>query len=377
MNDIFRGQWTGRTDSGPEVIVNIDVNDDAISGRVSEFETVTIDGNPVSFWLWSNFTGKITKRTKFEGSLHNQSIHHRYGELLTREDVAILLEKTGIELPTEITFTAELNKNNELRIISISKYPTAAIRKEIFKLKKKIKTKSIAPHLPMRWEEFREYALSQKSGLIYRGQARSWPLQTSYHRTGYADLVSYLDNEIQELEHHINSISTHPYDKNNDRSLGALLNLAQHHGYPTPLLDWTKSPYVAAFFAFENEAAIKKSGRISIYVFDEHKWSAMAGKSAQIRAPHNMVRTLELPGFNNPRVLPQQSIIMFSNMSDIEGIIQFNESEKGDFLKRISIPVSDAKKAMHDLNLMGITWGSLFPGYDGICKQLKARHFKY
>ena len=102
----------------------------------------------------------------------------------------------------------------------------------------------------------------------------------------------------------------------------------------------------------------------------------MAGKSAQIRAPHNMVRTLELPGFNNPRVLPQQAIIMFSNVNHIEGIIQYNEKNKGEYLKRISIPVSDAKKAMHDLNLMGITWGSLFPGFDGICKQLKARHFK-
>ena len=27
----------------------------------------------------------------------------------------------------------------------------------------------------------------------------------------------------------------------------------RHHGFPSPLLDWTKSPYIAAFFAF-NEA---------------------------------------------------------------------------------------------------------------------------
>ncbi len=376
MNTDFRGQWTGDTDFGTFVIANIDVQDNIISGRVSEFETATIDGKPVSFWLWSTFAGKITKKVHVKGEIFIQSIHHRYGELLTNDEIATLKNKTGIEFPDKVTFSGTLKNEKELKIEAISIYPTVPKRTEVFKLKKSIQTKSIAPHEPMRWEQFKDYALSQRDGLIYRGQASNWPLQTTYHRTGYADLVSYLDNEIPQLEHHINSISNHPYNSRDDRSLGALLNLAQHHGYPTPLLDWTKSPYVAAFFAFENSENLKKGGRVSIFVFDEKKWSAMAGKSAQIRAPHNMVRTLELPGFNNPRVLPQQAIIMFSNVNHIEGIIQHNEKSKGEFLKRISIPVSDVKKAMHDLNLMGITWGSLFPGFDGICKQMKARHFK-
>lgn len=115
---------------------------------------------------------------------------------------------------------------------------------------------------------------------------------------------------------------------------------------------------------------------MSIFTFNEKKWAKMAGRTAQMRAPNMMVRTMELPGFGNSRVLPQQSITMFSNVDDIEGIIKSNEKTKGEFIQRITIPAAHAERAMHDLNLMGITWGSMFPGFDGICKQLRSRHFK-
>lgn len=375
MNNLYRGQWVGTTSSDSYVIVNIEVTDDKISGRISEFETVALGDKFFSFWLWSTFKGKIIDNEHIQGETSAPSIHHQYGDLLTEKELEELKATTGVEFNEKIPFTGELLNKGEIKIITDSIFPREGRREEIFKLKKKIKTISTIPHEPMTWNKFKEFALSQGEGLIYRGQASDWPLQTSYHRTGYADLVSYLDKEIPELEHHINSVSSHPYNTNEDRSLGALLNLAQHHGYPTPLLDWTKSPYVAAFFAFENKSQLKEDARISIFIFDEKKWAEKAGRFVQIRTPHNVVKTIELPGFNNPRVLPQQAITMYSNMSDIEQIIQSNENAKGDYLKRITISVSDAKKAMHDLNLMGITWGSLFPGFDGICKQLKSRHF--
>jgi hypothetical protein len=59
----------------------------------------------------------------------------------------------------------------------------------------------------------------------------------------------------------------------------------RHHGFPSPLLDWTRSPYVAAFFAFRNEG--DPDGRVAIFVYRE---TAGVGKAGMVGAPGIEVR---------------------------------------------------------------------------------------
>ncbi|MCF2909212.1 FRG domain-containing protein [Pseudoalteromonas sp. DL2-H2.2] len=375
MTEKFTGQWFGTSSAGPAVLVNLAQEGFALTGRVSLFEEADIAGQNVTVCLWYYFEGKVQDDGFIEGTANLISIHDKLGSLLTKENLEAIQE-AGFEFPNETTFRGKKSGDYEFSAEWASSYPTKETTKGQIILERKPPSDSNVTHEEMSWNTFKEHALEQKEGTVFRGQARPWRLQTSFHRTGHADLIAYLDRNIPELENHVNAYSRHAYNVLDDRSLGALLNLAQHHGYPTPLLDWTRSPYVAAFFAFENEASLLPDGSISIFMFDEAEWVKMMGRQAPLRVPAVMVKMIELPGLGNERVLPQQAMTMYSNVDDIEAILQPQEDTAGQLLKAVSIPAAERDKAMRDLSLMGITWGSMFPGLDGICKQLSSRHFK-
>lgn len=232
------------------------------------------------------------------------------------------------------------------------------------------------------WTAYKQYV----SGLvgkryIFRGQKYPWRLRTSFHRTERADLNRFLNDDIPVLHKHLSAKTKHVYNLQNAEENGAFFNLVQHHGYPTPLLDWTYSPYVAAFFAYrgisnEESANADPSKKVRIHIFDQAQWKADWRQLYMVLAAAPHVSIGEYMAIENDRSIPQQAASTVTNLDDIESYIKAKESTNGKkYLWAIDMPVRDRKQVIQELNFMGITAGSLFPGLDGACEELKERNF--
>jgi hypothetical protein len=119
------------------------------------------------------------------------------------------------------------------------------------------------------WGEFLAWVNELQGSWCFRGQRNAqWNLDTSLDRAVRRDLtfgnstfaakggVYHLARkpQISELLFLFQQ-QAHQYvaELPSSDDLGSWFALMQHHGAPTELLDWTKSSYVALYFAFEEE----------------------------------------------------------------------------------------------------------------------------
>lgn len=226
------------------------------------------------------------------------------------------------------------------------------------------------------WASFKDYALSlDPQRYVFRGQeSNAWRLRTFFHRAGRADLFKFVTRDIGLLHAQLSSLTQHQFNLDNNLENAAFYSLVQHHGYPTPLLDWTWSPFIAAYFAFRKKRALGEFARI--FVFDQREWQRDIPRSQLVSCCLPHFSFLNPLAINNPRMVPQQALSIVANVHDIEDFIDYHErsSEKA-YLEVIDLPVAERPQIMQELSLMGITAGSMFPGLDGACEQLRERNF--
>lgn len=256
------------------------------------------------------------------------------------------------------------------------------------------------------WKYFGDFIyqeMLQYDSYVWRGQrCDDWTLESTFERL-VRDAKVPEAKEVKFREKHLEQFK---YAVRGRRGLNppaledenAWWALGQHHGLATPLLDWTTSPFVAAFFAFIDMDEPQTRNR-AIYALHRPTIELRARRKAR---DENVRRREELaqmekdgkkPGFlqrvlleskaepeilfvrplsdENQRLVNQGGL--FSRVLTSKTLEQWvqdhpDPDDKGYMLIKILVPNRDRDGCLRNLNRMNINPLSLFPDLYGASK---------
>jgi hypothetical protein len=227
--------------------------------------------------------------------------------------------------------------------------------------------------------------IPSKHTYVWRGQRRSdWSLSTTLDRLfGRLNLLkagtSILETKSSE---HLESFKYASRGRRGRTPASLLENewwaLGQHFGLATPLLDWTRSPFAAAYFAFEETASDQTEVRV-VYALNQ---TAVAQRNSELQeGPSFETGRLPILEFidpmsdENPRLVSQDGCFTRAPIgTPIEQWVAdaFRDSAAS-VLLRIEIPNSDRVSCLRALNRMNINHLSLFPDLGGASRSTNLR----
>ena len=231
------------------------------------------------------------------------------------------------------------------------------------------------------------------SKLIFRGQSdHDWKLKTSLERYGISTIsMDDYFRTISKAKHYVETFAGKKWEiptidehrrylEDHDTfMIGAqpgydYLVYLRHHGFPTPLLDWTYSPYVASFFAFDGANEADENAKISLFAFCEYyghaKVGAVGTPEIQVRGPYVT---------SHPRHFKQQSCYTIcinreASWNYCPHQTAFNSANPNqDLLWKFTVPSSERRKAILYLDSHNINAYSLYDSEESLVSTVAMR----
>jgi hypothetical protein len=245
------------------------------------------------------------------------------------------------------------------------------------------------------WDAFLKIITDKPySNWAFRGHCKSeWPLASAisrYFRSFRIDRRAWAQQEgriLRIFKRKAHQFLAQPPVPEDDFQWLALM---QHHGAPTRLIDFTWSPYVAAFFALErathdaavwalNPANISSGG---IRRSPKSRVRPITSPAMDPRRPGNFARYflkgdrefiwLGEPDIMNRRLIAQSGTFVMPGVLDrpVEEIIRKYPGPKQMMAKFILPAAKVREMGLRELYRMNITFATLFPDLDGLARSL-------
>ena len=205
---------------------------------------------------------------------------------------------------------------------------------------------------------------------LFRGQREDWALRPRIARVSIPEEKGPLQAELEMFtlfQRGAAGLVRPPLEDPWD-----LLSLAQHHGLPTRLLDWTSSALAGLWFAVAEPNPKQKSNRVL--------WCFFPDEDIIIDEPRNVGSPFEIqdlvvfePLHVTPRITAQCA--MFTAIPYNARTQTFPPVEKMEprgQLDKIVIPNATAYDIRYDLMNCGVDAFSFFPDLDGLAGRVEA-----
>lgn len=150
-----------------------------------------------------------------------------------------------------------------------------------------------------------------------------------------------------------------------------LMALAQHHGVPTRLLDWTRIPYIALYFAVSSCISNYKNWET------DSKLAIWALNQATINL-HPKIHVHSAAGSVSPHLAAQYGLFtVHSHLGErgenvkVVSLDELTEDYSHPLFFKYTLPVKEASAAFNLLQKAGYSAADIYPSFDGAGKAIQ------